>query len=51
MSNFMDGEESTFSGEELFVPLAQADVGLDALFEVQVLLLMESTELISLEEN
>ena len=33
------GEESTFSGEELFALIAQADVGLDALFEVQAAIL------------
>ncbi|MCH2649684.1 MAG: hypothetical protein MKZ57_07720, partial [Candidatus Poseidoniaceae archaeon] len=33
------GEESTFSGEELFALIAQADAGLDALFEVQAAIL------------
>ena len=33
------GEESTFSGEELSALIAQADVGLDALFEVQAAIL------------
>ena len=33
------GEESTFSGEELFELIAQADAGLDALFEVQAAIL------------
>ena len=33
------GEESTFSGEELFALIAQADAGLDGLFEVQAAIL------------
>ncbi len=33
------GEESTFSGEELFALIAQADAGLDALFEAQLAIL------------
>ena len=33
------GEESTFSGEELFALIAQADAGLEALFEVQAAIL------------
>jgi ribonuclease PH len=33
------GEESTFSGEELFALIAQADAGLDALFDVQAAIL------------
>ncbi len=33
------GEESTFSGEELFALIAQADAGLDALFEAQAAIL------------
>ena len=33
------GEESTFSSEELFALIAQADVGLDGLFEVQAAIL------------
>ncbi len=33
------GEESTFSGEELSALIAQADAGLDALFEVQAAIL------------
>ena len=33
------GEESTFSGDELFALIAQADAGLDGLFEVQAAIL------------
>lgn len=33
------GEESTFSGKELFALIAQADAGLDGLFEVQAAIL------------
>ena len=33
------GEESTFSQEEMFALIAQADAGLDALFEVQAAIL------------